>query len=125
MKYDRAKARGIIDSYIKSIKKQSMAYARAELGNMTTLEGLLIRYRGINPDARISAEKIYRDLKAKRLMSKYSSTFPMTKEDLEPDFNNYDDLFQLYNIARHERGQGNDLRKLSPSKQKSFLTTKQ
>lgn len=125
MKYDRAKARGIIDSYIKSIKKQSMAYARAELGNMTTLEGLLIRYRGINPDARISAEKIYKDIKAKRLMSKYSSTFPMTEEDLEPDFNKYDDLFQLYNIARHERGQGNDLRKLSPSKQKSFLTTKQ
>ena len=114
MKYDRAKARGIIDSYIKSIKKQSMAYARAELGNMTTLEGLLIRYRGINPDARISAEKIYKDIKAK-----------MAEEDLEPDFNNYDDLFQLYNIARHERGQGNDLRKLSPSKQKSFLTTKQ
>ena len=124
MKYDRSKARGNIDSYVKSIKKQALAEAKAELGDMTTLEGLLLRYRGINPDARISAEKLFADIKAKRLMKKYSSTFPMTKEDLEPDFSNYDDLFDLYNIARNTSTMGDKLRKLSPSKQKRLLTTK-
>ena len=48
----------------------------------------------------------------------------MTKEDLEPDFSNYDDLFDLYNIARNTSTMGDKLRKLSPSKQKILLTTK-
>ena len=90
MKFDRAKARGNIDSFIKSIKKQALAEAKAEIADDSTLEGLLMRYRGINPDARISAEKIYKTLKEKEIMEKYGNTFPLDDEDLEPDFNNYD-----------------------------------
>lgn len=125
MKYDRAKSRGNIDSFIKSIKKQALAEAKAEIADNSTLEGLLMRYRGINPDARISAQKIYKALKEKEIMEKYGNTFPLSDEDLEPDFNNYDELFQLYNIARTERKQGETLRNLTPSKQKKLLTTKQ
>ena len=84
-----------------------------------------MRYRGINPDARISAEKIYKSKKRKEIMEKYGNTFPLKDEDLEPDFNNYDELFDLYNIARTERGQGDTLRNLTPSKTKKLLTTKQ
>lgn len=84
-----------------------------------------MRFRGINPDARISAQKIYKALKEKDIMEKYGNTFPLSDEDLEPDFNNYDELFQLYNIARTERKQGETLRNLIPSKTKKLLTTKQ
>ena len=124
MKFDRAKARGNIDSFIKNIKKQALAQARGELADDSTLVGLLMRYRGINPDARISAEKIYKSKKRKEIMEKYGNTFPLDDKDLEPDFNNYNDLFDLYNIARTEKSQGT-LRSLTPSKQKKLLTTKQ
>ena len=124
MKYDRAKARGNIDSYIKNIKKQALAEARGELADDSTLVGLLMRYRGINPDARISAEEIYKSEKRKEIMKKYGNTFPLDDKDLEPDFNNYNDLFDLYQIARTEKRQGT-LRSLTPSKQKKLLTTKQ
>ena len=112
-KFDLGKAVGYVDSYIKSIKKQSLAEAKAEIDKDNELLGILIRYKGINPKARMSAEKMYISRKAKLLNKK--------EEDVTIDYDNYKEMYQLFKEAGNIRNEGELYRKYTPKKQRGLF----
>lgn len=109
--FDQGKAVGVVDSYIKSIKKQALAEAKAEINNEDELLGMIIKYKSISPTAKMSAEKMYKARKIKELGVR----------DYEIDFYNYNELFQLFKEASKIRGEGELKRKFLPEKQKRMF----
>ena len=110
-KFDYGKAIGAVDSYIKSIKKQALAEAKAEINNENELLGMLIKYKSINPKARLSAEKLYKARKEKELKV----------SDYEIDYYDYNELFQIFKEASKIRSEGDLKRKFVPKKQKEVF----
>jgi len=109
--FDKGKALGVVDSYIKSIKKQALAEAKAEINKEDELLGMLIKYKSINPAAKMSAEKLYKARKEKEL----------NVSDYEIDFYDYNELFQLFKEASKIRSEGELKRKFLPKKQKEVF----
>jgi len=76
---------GYLDTYVKSIKNQSMAEAKAVRTNNEELLDALLKYQRLSPRARITA-KYY-----------FEQQFP----DREVDFQNPNDLKNLFELGRH------------------------
>jgi len=110
-KFDYGKAVGAVDSYIKSIKKQALAEAKAEINNEDELLGMLIKYKSISPTSRMSAEKLYKARKEKEL----------NVRDYEIDYYDYNELFQIFKEASKIRGEGELKRKFLPKKQQQLF----
>ena len=108
---DKGKAVGTVDSYIKNIKQQALATAKAELNNENELLGMLIKYKSISPVSRMSAEKLYEARKAKEL----------NVPEYKIDYYNYDELFQVFKEASKIRASGSLIRKFTPEKQKEVF----
>ena len=112
-RFDMKKALGYVDSYVKSIKKQALAEAKAEVEKNNPLLGLLIRYKGINPKARMSAEQMYKARKAKKLRIK--------EEEVTIDYENYEELFQIFKEAGSIKSSGSLRRNFTPDRAQQML----
>ena len=105
-KFDYGKASGEVDSYIKSIKKESLAQAKLEVNNEDEILGMLIRYKSISPLARMSAQKKYIARKQKEL----------GVTDYEIDFTDLKEVTQIFKEASNIRSSGDLKRNFTPSK---------
>ena len=105
-KFDYGKASGEVDSYIKSIKKQSLAQAKLEVNNEDEILGMLIRFKSISPLARMSAQKKYIARKQKEL----------GVTDYEIDFTDLKEVTQVFNEASNIRSSGDLKRNFTPDR---------
>ena len=76
---------GYLDTYVKSIKKQSMAEAKAIRTNNEELLDAILKFQRLSPRAKITAEYYF------------EQQFP----DRKVDYTNPNDLKNLFELGRH------------------------